>query len=309
VRGSVRSLDKAEKVRHALGEAGGDVGRLEFVALDLLDDAGWDAAMEGVRFVQHTASPFVLEIPRDPDLLIRPAVEGTERAMRAALAAGVERIVLTSSIASIQYGHADYDRLLTEADWSDTENVRTGPYARSKTLAERAAWRLAEEAGRRDALAVINPAVILGPLLDDDPGTSAVIIKRLINGSLPAMPRIGLALTVVRDVAELHVDAMTRPEAGGERCIVSEGSYRMAEMAAVLREAFPYRRIPRHELPDWLVRIAARFDRDIRDNLEEMGVLKRLDAARAESRLGRPLTPAGQSIRDTAESLIARGLA
>jgi nucleoside-diphosphate-sugar epimerase len=190
VRGSVRSLEKADAVRANLGRAGVDTTRLEFVALDLLADKGWSEAMEGVRFLQHTASPFTLEQPGDPRELIRPAVKGTRRAIEAALATQVERVVLTSSIAAIQYGHKDYSRTLTEADWTNVDAPTTGAYPQSKTLAEREAWSLMEAAGRRSDLAVINPAAIFGPLLDNDPGTSSMLVKRLLDGSLPAVPRL-----------------------------------------------------------------------------------------------------------------------
>jgi nucleoside-diphosphate-sugar epimerase len=308
VRGSVRSLDKADTVRANLARAGADTARLEFVALDLLADKGWKEAMEGVRFLQHTASPFTLEQLRDPQELIRPAVEGTRRAIEAALATQVERVVLTSSIAAIQYGHADYSRTLTEADWTQVEAPTTGAYPQSKTLAEREAWALMEAADRRSDLAVINPAAIFGPLLDNDPGTSSMLVKRLLDGSLPAVPRLIMSVVDVRDVAALHLDAMTNPAAGGQRCIASEGTYAMAEIGAMLRPAFPDRRIPTRQLPNWLLRIVALWDRDVRDNIHEMGAAKRLDGHRAPERLGRPLIPAADAAIATAKSLVDHGL-
>lgn len=303
VRGSVRSLDKADKVRDTLARAGADVSRLEFVALDLLKDEGWVAAMAGCRYLQHTASPFVLRVPKDPQELIRPAVEGTRRAIEAALAAQVERVVLTSSIAAIQYGHSSHDRPLTEADWTKTDNARVGAYARSKTLAEQEAWRLMEAAGRRNDLAVINPAGIFGPLLDEDPGTSATIIQRMLKGNMPALPRIHTSIVDVRDVALLHVDAMTNPAAGGQRCIAAVDTLSLKEIANLLRPAFPQRRIPRHEIPDWIVRLAGRFNAEIRDNLSELGAIKHLDGTRAPARLNRPLIPAEESAIATGKSL------
>ncbi|KQN73763.1 aldehyde reductase [Devosia sp. Leaf64] len=308
VRGSVRTLDKADKVRATLAKAGADVSRLDFVALDLLDDKGWDAAMAGVRFLQHTASPFVLEIPKDPNELIRPAVDGTRRAIEAALRAQVERVVLTSSIAAIQYGHEDYARVLTEADWTNVESLKTGAYAKSKTLAEKAAWELMDKAGRHDDLAVINPAAILGPLLDEDPGTSAALVSRLLDGKLPAVPKLGMSIVDVRDVAALHVDAMTNPAAAGQRCIASEGTYRMADLARAMKPAFPDRRIPTAELPNVVVRVAALFDRDIAGNIHELGALKRLDGHRGSERLGRPLITAADSAIATGKSLIEHRL-
>jgi len=308
VRGSVRNLNKAEKVKATLSKAGADISRLEFVALDLLRDDGWNAAMQDVRYLQHTASPFLLETPKDPADFIRPAVEGTRRAIQAALAAGVERIVLTSSIAAIQYGHDDYSRTLTEADWTDVDSHTTGAYPKSKTLAEREAWALMDAAGRHDDLAVINPAGIFGPLLDEDPGTSSLLVKRLLDGKLPAVPKLAMSIVDVRDVAALHVDAMTNPSAGGQRCVASEGTYWMADIGRMLRPAFPDRRVPTGELPTWLVRLVSLFDRDIRDNMHEMGTMKRIDGGRGLLRLGRPLIGTAVAAAATGQSLIEHKL-
>ena len=304
VRGSIRSLSKADKVRDTLAKAGADISRLEFVALDLLKDDGWAEAMEGVRYLQHTASPFVLETPKDPDDLIRPAVEGTRRAIEAALASQVERIVLTSSIAAIQYGHADYSRAMTEADWTNLDSPNTGAYPKSKTLAEREAWRLMDAATRHDDLAVINPAGIFGPLLDEDPGTSSTLVRRLMDGKLPAVPKLAMSVVDVRDVAALHVDAMTNAAAAGQRCIASEGTYWMSDVGRMLRPAFPDRRIPTGELPNWLIRIVALFDRDVRDNMHEMGTMKRVDGHRGSTRLARPLITTANAAIATGNSLV-----
>jgi len=308
VRGSVRNLGKADKVRDTLGKAGADLSRLEFVALDLLDDKGWAEAMVGVRYLQHTASPFVLETPKDPQELIRPAVEGTRRAIQAALGASVKRVVLTSSIAAIQYGHTDYSRTLTEADWSNADSPTTGAYPKSKTLAEREAWRLMDEAGRHDDLAVINPAGIFGPLLDEDPGTSSMMVRRLLDGKLPAVPKLAMSVVDVRDVAALQVDAMTNPAAAGQRCIASEGTYWMSDLGRMLKPAFPDRRVPTGELPTLLVRLASLFDRDIRDNMHELGTMKRVDGHRGSERLGRPLITAREAAIATGNSLLEHGL-
>ncbi|WP_375450591.1 SDR family oxidoreductase [uncultured Devosia sp.] len=308
VRGSVRNLDKADKVRATLARAGADTDRLHFVALDLLDDAGWAQAMDGIRFLQHTASPFFIRTPKNPDDLIRPAVEGTRRAVTAALSAGVERIVLTSSIAAIQYGHTSYPRPLTETDWTDIDSPHTAAYPRSKTLAEREAWRLVDAAGRHDALAVVNPAAILGPLLDDDEGTSSILVKRLLDGKLPAAPRLSFAIVDVRDVAALHLDAMTNPAAAGERCIAAVETLYMSELGRRLRPAFPDRRIPKRDIPDWVVRLVSLFDRDIRDNLIELGKPKYVDGSRGPQRLGRPLIGVTEAAIATGKSLIAHKL-
>lgn len=311
VRGSVRKLDRADKVRDTLARAGADVTRLEFVALDLLSDRGWDEAVAGCRYLQHTASPFVLKMPENRMELILPAVEGTERALNAALRADVERIVLTSSMAAIAYGH-DKRRTapFTADDWTNLEGRGVNAYVESKVRAERRAWEIMERAGRRTDLAVINPSAILGPLLDEDPGTSAYMISRLMDGSVPAMPRIPFVIIDVRDVAAAHVTAMTAPEAGGQRFPMGESTMMMADVAAVVRRAAPARaaKIPKHIAPDWLVRLIALFDADIRGNLGELGVTKRLDSSAVARLLGRPLIAASAAIETTTKSLIAQGI-
>jgi len=217
-------------------------------------------------------------------------------------------VVLTSSIAAIQYGHKDYSRPLTEADWTNLDSPTTGAYPKSKTMAEREAWALMDAAGRHDDLAVINPAGIFGPLLDEDPGTSSMLVKRLLDGRLPAVPKLAMSVVDVRDVAALQVDAMTNKDAGGQRCIASEGTYSMAEMGKMLRPAFPDRRVPTAELPNWLLRVVALFDRDVRDNMHEMGTMKRVDGRRGSQRLRRPLISAAEAGIATGKSLVEHRL-
>jgi dihydroflavonol-4-reductase len=312
VRGSVRDLDRASKVRTTLAAAGGDIERLEFVSLDLGKDRGWDAAMEGVRYLQHVASPFLTSIPRDRDELIRPAVEGTRRALEAALRADVEHIVLTSSVAAVVYGH-DRSRTapFTEADWTNLKGRGVNAYSESKTRAEMAAWEIMDSAGRHDDLTTINPGGIFGPLLDDDPGTSVALLKRMFDGSLPAAARISLNVVDVRDVAAAHVAAMTSPVARGRRFLLGSGTYSLMEMADVLREALPDRagKLPRFEVPDWVVRLMGFVDRDVRGNLDELGVLKTLDAAPGRALLARDFISGDEAIVASANSVIAHGIA
>jgi len=310
VRGSVRDLRKADKVRQTLARHGADVTRLEFVALDLLSDSGWAEAMAGVRYLQHTASPFVTTMPRDRMELIRPAVEGTERALEAALAANVERVVLTSSMAAIAYGHPTSQRDFTARDWTELGGRDITAYTESKTRAERRAWEIVDAAGRHDLLVTVNPSAILGPLLDDDPGTSAALVGRLLNGSVPAAPRIAFGVVDVRDVAALHVAAMTDPDAAGHRLPISVDTLTLMEMSRTLAKAIPERRgkLPRFEMPDWMVRLYAIFDGDVRSNLNELGVYKRLDATEARTVLGRPLLSADDAVIASARSLLAENL-
>lgn len=310
VRGSIRNASKADKVRDALAAAGVDLSQLEFVTLDLESDNGWSQAMADVRYVLHTASPFVLNQPRDKMELIRPALDGTDRAIRAALDAEVERVVLTSSTVAVGYGHSPArTETFTARDWTNISGKGVAAYFESKTRAEQHAWELMDAADRRQDLAVINPSGILGPLLDDDPGTSSMIVGLLLNGRMPAMPRALMPLIDVRDVAVAHVAAMTAPEAGGNRYIMVERLTTLAELAEVLRQSLPERggTIPRREIPNWLLRIIGTFNADMRNLAEEARNPKRYDSAPVRSLLGRKLIPVPDSAVETANSLIRIG--
>jgi len=305
VRGSVRDPARATSVREMLGRHGADTTRLEFVTLDLLADTGWTEAMAGVRYLQHVASPLVIPMPRDRQALIRPAVEGTRRAVAAALAAGVERIVLTSSTAAMIYGHGPgRPSPLGPDDWSRLDSA-LNPYAESKTRAERLAWELA--GSRPERLAVLNPGVILGPLLDDDPGTSSLLVRRLIDGSVPVLTPAPVALADVRDVAELHVRAMTDPAAAGRRLPVAAETLDIREVAAILRAAYPHHPVPRLAVPRWLARLYANFDPQLRGALEDAGE-RRIDATAARTLLGRPFRTGAEAVLATAASLVSAGL-
>ena len=311
VRGSVRDPGRADQVRAVLARHGADPSRLDFVALDLLSDDGWVEAMRDVRYVHHVASPFVTRLPKDRMELVRPAVEGTRRALEAAFDASVERVVLTSSMAAVMYGHPrERTEPFTAADWTRLDGPDVSAYTESKTRAERTAWDIAAARQRTTDLVAINPGLVLGPLLDTDPGTSGLLIVRLLNGELPAVVRIGMIVADVRDVAALHVAAMTAPEAGGRRFPLGAGTVSLLEMAGSLRAAFPRyaRRLPRMEVPDWIVRPFAWANADLRGNVDELGHARRADASDAGALLGRSFIPAAESIVETARTAIANGL-
>ena len=313
VRGSLRDPARAAEVRANLERAGADTSRLEFVHLDLLEDTGWDDAMADCRYLQHIASPLVVRHVTDRDTLLRPAVEGTRRAIAAALAANVERMVLTSSVAAVTYGHPpDRTEPFTGADWSLVADGELNAYAESKTRAELEAWTLVEGAGRRHDLAVVNPAVALGPLLGPDPGVSAGLVMRLINGTMPLAPRLLLNVVDVRDLAALHVAAMTSPDAAGHRLLAAApGPTALLDLAGSLAASFPEiaNRLPRLAAPDLLVRLVALFDRDVRSFAAQLGRATRLDTAPAEALLGRPFITARLAAAATARSLLDLGLA
>jgi nucleoside-diphosphate-sugar epimerase len=307
VRGTVRRADAEAAIRAAVGEPG---ARLEFVRADLLSDEGWNAAVRDCRFVLHTASPLPLRQPRNADDLIRPAREGTLRILNAAAAAGVERTVVTSSTAAVISGRTvPPDHVFTEADWSDVTG-RIGAYPLSKTLAERAAWDYM--AGDRSGMtmAVINPSAILGPALDADLSISTLAVSTFLRGRVPIVPPISLTIVDVRDVAEAHLRAMERQEAGGERIIATSAPLWMKEIGEILRSHFPAyaRRIPRREIPVGLLQFVGRLVPPLRPHLRDLGVKRRTSNAKAQRLLGMQFRTPEESVVAMGESLIALGL-
>ena len=312
VRNTVRSLAREAEVRATLKAAGADPGdRLAFFAADLTADAGWAEAVAGCDDVLHVASPFPVNVPRHEDELIVPAREGALRLLRAARGAGVKRVVLTSSFAAIGYGHPPVDRAFTEHDWSRPEGEGVSAYAKSKTLAERAAWDFMAREGGDMELAVVNPVGVFGPALGADFSTSIEIIKRMMDGALPAVPRISFGVVDVRDVADLHLLAMTHPDAAGERYLAVAGEFvAMREIGLMLKRRLgaAASRVPTRELPDWLLRIVAIFDKSVGQIVPELGKRKNATADKARAQLGWSPRSAEDAVTATAESLVRLGL-
>jgi len=295
-----------------LKAAGADAGdRLAFFAADLMADAGWAEAAVGCDFVLHVASPFPVNVPRHEDELIVPAREGALRVLRAARGAGVKRVVQTSSFAAIGYGHPEVVRPFTEHDWTAPEGGGVTAYAKSKTLAERAAWDFMAREGGDMELAVVNPVGVFGPALGADFSTSIEIIKRMMDGALPALPRITFGVVDVRDVADLHLRAMTDPAAAGERFLAVAGEFvSMRDIGLILKSRMGSagRRVPTRELPDWLLRIVALFDPSVGQIVPELGKRKTATNEKARRVLGWSPRSAEDAIVATAESLVRLGL-
>jgi dihydroflavonol-4-reductase len=311
VRGTVRSLVREPALRDAL-ERHTDTSELELVSADLLSNEGWSDAMQGCRYVWHVASPVPNALPKHEDELIIPARDGTLRVLRAAAEAGVERVVLTSSIAAVCEGYPrDPSRIFNEDDWSRLEGD-VSAYDKSKTLAERAAWDFVGSLARDTTLelATINPGLVLGPVLERDYGLSAEAILKLMRRDYPGCPRLGWPIVDVRDVAGAHRAAMTTPEANGQRFCCCVDFVWMKEMATILNTHFGDRgyRIPTRTLPDFVVRFAGLFDKVARVVVPRLGLELHVANERIRRVLGWRPRSTEETIVATGESLIDMGL-
>ena len=304
---TVRDQSAQADLRALVG-ADRDPERLRAFPVDLLRDDGWKQAADSCEYVLHVASPFPPAQPRDPDELIVPARDGTLRVLDAAYAAGTRRVVVTSSIAAIRNtGTAEAGRPFTEEDWASPGNPAATPYDRSKLAAERAAWDHAQDTGHTGQLSVINPGAIIGPLLGPRRTYSLQTIERLLTGSMPAIPRLGFPFVDVRDVADLHLRAMTYPAAAGQR-FIGTGPFRwLADVAAILRsELGPQAsKVPTRRAPDWLIRLISRFDPGVRTFVDELSHRVDYSVGKAESSLGWAPRPVAESVADCARSILA----
>lgn len=311
VRTTVRSLKREADVRAMLKVGGVEAGdRLSFVAADLESDAGWPEAVAGCAYVQHVASPFPASVPKHEDELIVPAREGALRVLRASRDAGVKRVVLTSSFAAIGYGHAPQTAPFGETTWTDLTGY-VPAYMKSKTLAERAAWDFISKEGGALELSVVNPVGVFGPVLGPDYSTSILIVQRMMDGALPGCPRIYFGAVDVRDVAYLHLRAMTDPAAKGERFLAVAGeSMSMQDIGKVLKARMgdAAKRVPTRVLPDWLLHVASLFDPAVKLVLPELGKIKSASNEKARRVFGWTPRSNEESIVATAESLLRLGL-
>ncbi len=296
--GTVRSQQKAAAARSAL-EKVASVDKLQIVEADLLSDDGWDAAVDGCTYVLHVASPFFLSEPDDENEFITPAVEGTKRVVSAAMRAGVKRLVLTSSVASVSAGRGS--GTFGPESWSDT-NTDIGAYSKSKTLAEQAAWELVD--GSEMELATINPAAVLGPSLGANPDAQSVqLMTDMITGKMPMYPDLTLGIVDVRDVARLHVKAMTAPGAAGKRFIASTAEpIEMATTARILKDA-GYNKAPSRKAPTLLLRLMGLFDKDVKAMLPLLGTRANFDNSAALEILDWEPMPIEDSITEMASAI------
>ncbi len=313
VRASVRSLSKSGEVQsavhpHLLDSSNLD-SRLTFVELDLEKDSGWEIALKGADVLMHTASPFPLTSPKDENDLIRPAVEGTLRALRAAKNAGVKRVILTSSVAAI-YGRELPSGALAydETMWTDVEHpVGRVAYTKSKTLAEQAAWNFIKKDAPEISLTTINPVLVLGAPLDKNFGSSISLVERVLKGSDPMLPDLKFAIVDVRDVAKMHVEAIKNENTKGERIISSSETRSFVEIAKLLKSIYPTSKVKSAQAPTFMIRMLSLFDGSIKPILPQLGKPMNVSGAKAQRLLNINFIPVEVTLKESADFLIKNG--
>lgn len=311
VRGTVRSEDKARQVHHCLKMAGGDARKLSFVLADLTVDDGWEEAVAGCRYVQHVAAPFPQVQPSDREGLVPAARDGARRVLTAAVAAGAERIVMTSSIVAMMYrANRSRDFRFSEESWSDPDWSGASPYIVAKTRAELSAWELMREQGAEQRFTVVNPGLVLGPPLDGEYGTSLNAIAMLLQRKYPVVPPLAYPTVDVRDVARLHLKAMELRTTTGRRLIAAAETVSFLDIARHLKaELGPAgRKVPTAKLPAWAARAGAMFDRNLALIKPDIGLRPRADADYVTDLTGVTFRPALEAALASARSLIERGL-
>lgn len=312
VRTSVRSLDKMDRVKKIIAAGGIEHPTdLSFIETDLSSEKNWNKAMEGVTYVIHTVSPTPKLNFKDEKEMIEPAVNGVLYVLRAARDANVKRVVLTSAYGAIFAGHENRTTPYTEEDWSNLEAKNIFPYQKSKTLSERAAWTFIEEEGAGLELTTVNPVGVMGPILTADYSHSNEQIRQLLAGEVKAVPNVDSGYVDVRDVAALHLLAMTSPKAAGERFLATTGeTLSMLEVANILRAAFPAyaEKLPTKKIPNAVLKAAAIADPKLKMLASLTGKYAETSNQKAKNMLGWQPRPAREAILATASSMITLGI-
>ncbi|NEA99270.1 aldehyde reductase [Streptomyces sp. SID13726] len=309
---TVRSLARRPDVERMLAVAEAPhADGVSYVEADLTSDRGWERAVAGVDHVLHAASPFPGAGPKHEDEVIVPARDGTLRVLRAARDAGVRRTVLTSSFAAVGYGHGRTARTFGEDDWTRSDGPGVSAYVKSKTIAERAAWDFVEREGGGLELTVVNPVGIFGPVLGPDFSTSIRIVHAMLTGRMRAAPPIWTNTVDVRDAADLHLRALTAPQAAGQRYLALAGepiSFHHIALAlrAELGEAAAA--VPTGSAPAWLLRLLAMVNPALRETVPQLNVVRRASNAKARKELDWSPRSNEEAVVATARSLVRLGL-
>jgi len=311
VTGTLRDLKRADSLRSIILKHTDNIDNLSFFQAELLDKEVWKEASMNKDYVIHAASPFPRELPKDENDLIIPAKEGTLNVLTAAKANNVKRVILVSSISTVVYGKtkAEMDQVFTEEDWTDiTNKTDTKPYVRSKTIAEKAAWDFMEREGAGMEMVSILPGAMLGPVLEEDFGTSANIVIKILDGKMPAMPKIAFEIVDVRSVAQLLVDVIEKEHAAGNRFMATSGHMTMKQLANVLKLNYPDKKIKNYEMPNFLSRFIALFEPSLKPILLDLGITRKIDASKAKRVLGWKPISKEDAILDCAKSVLNIGI-
>ena len=309
--GTLRDMKRADSIKRIIAQHTSATGNLSFVEADLQDTSIWQKLMDGMDYVQHIASPFPKVMPRDENDLIIPARNGNINILSAAAAHMVKRVVITSSGAAINYGQAPEKRrsVFDETDWTDVSRKDDiAPYYKSKAIAERAAWDFIKNDNSGLELSVVCPGLILGPLLEEDFNASTNAVIKMLDGSLPAVPRIGYEIVDVRSIASLLILAMEQPQAASQRYIGSAGYLTFSDIAKILKKAYPKMKIPSLKLPNFMVRILSLFDPTLKPVLLDLGTERKMNHSKAVNDLGwKPIKPE-EAVLSSAASILQLGI-
>ncbi|HLA60052.1 MAG TPA: aldehyde reductase [Puia sp.] len=312
VKTTLRNMNRKNEVTDMLRTGGiTSFENLNFIETDLTKDERWDEAVRDCTYVLHVASPITLAVPKDENEMIRPAVEGTLRVLKAARDAGVQRVVMTSNFGAVGYSHTDKTKIITEESWTDPNEKGLSPYNKSKVLAEKAAWDFIKREGGSLELTVINPVGIFGPSLGPDLSSGFELLKKLLDGSMKRVPNITMTIVDVRDVAELHIRAMTNPAAKGQRFLAIAGStLSLPEIAQLLKDKLGNSadKVSTKKLPDWMVRLAAPFNRIARNLAPMLSRYRDASNQKAKDLLGWNPRSNEEAILASAHSLLKYNL-
>jgi nucleoside-diphosphate-sugar epimerase len=311
VKTSLRSINRKNEVIEMMKTGGITLfENLSFIEADLSKDDNWDEAMRGCQYVLHIASPTHIE-SKDEDQIVRPAVDGLLRVLKAARNAGVKRVVMTSSFGALGFSNKDRNTVTTEADWTNPNEKGLSAYEKSKALAERAAWNFMEKEGGSLELAVINPVAIFGPSLGPGKSPSLGLLKMILSGSAKAIPNIVLNVVDIRDVADLHIRAMTNPNANGQRFIASaDGEISLPQIAILLKNKMPAisAKVSTKTLSNWVVGIASLFSAQAKQAAYFLSINRNISNAKAKKILGwKPIANKEEAVLASAESMIKFG--
>lgn len=311
VKTTLRSMNRKGEVIEMLKTGGlSSFDNLAFVEADLTRDDHWDEAVAGCGYVLHIASPIYLRLPKNEDEMIRPAVDGTLRVLKASRNAGVKRVVMTSNFGAVGYSHKDPAIFITEERWTDPNEKGLSVYNRSKVLAERAAWDFVKKEGGGLELAVINPMAIFGPSLGPDLSSGFELLRNMLDGSMKRIPHMTLGIVDVRDVADLHIRAMTDPAAKGQRFLaLAGGTMSLLQIALLLKNKMPYvaKNVSAKTLPDWVIRVAALFSPKAKAIAPMLGVNRNASNEKAKKMLRWQPRSNEEAILAAAESLVKFG--